>query len=81
MLVVVLLMSPLKKKAIKKSSKHPCISSDSFRNDNASMAFLDHYKRAPIVLERSVDLRVPKGHLHSRHVQRKDIDKVAKSDG
>ena len=54
-------MSPLKKKATKKSSKHPCISSDSFRNDNASMAFLDHYKRAPIVLERSVDLESLKG--------------------
>ena len=49
-------MSPLKKNTSKKSSKHPCISSDSFRNDNASIAFLDHYKWAPIVLERSVDL-------------------------
>ena len=49
-------MSLLKKNTSKKSSKHPCNSSDSFRNDNASIAFLDHYKRAPIILERSVDL-------------------------
>ena len=49
-------MSPLKKKTSKKSSKHPRISSDSFRNDDASMAFLNHYKWAPIVLERSIDL-------------------------
>ena len=54
-------MSPLKKKATKKSSKHPCISSDSFRNDNASMAFLDHYKRAPIVLKRAMDLESLEG--------------------
>ena len=32
------------------------ISSDSFRNDDADMAFNDHYKWAPIILERTVDL-------------------------
>ena len=49
-------MSPLKKKAAKKSSKCPCISLDSFRNDDARMAFIDHYKWALIVLERSVNI-------------------------
>ena len=46
----------IKKKVAKKSSKRLHISSDIFRNDNASMTFLDHYKWALIVLERSVDL-------------------------
>ena len=54
-------MSPIKKKATKKSSKHPHTSSDSFRNDNTNMAFLDHYKRAPIILERVVDLKSLEG--------------------
>ena len=44
-----------KKTAAKKSLKRPCLSMDSFRNDDASMAFTDHYKRASIVLERTVD--------------------------
>ena len=54
-------MSPIKKKATKKSSKHPRTSLDSFRNDEANMAFLDHYKRAPIFLERAVDLKSLEG--------------------
>lgn len=54
--VVVLYMSPLKKKTTKKSSKLPCLSLDSYRNDDASMIFTDHYKRAAIVLERFVDI-------------------------
>ena len=49
-------MSPIKKKATKKSSKRPRTTLDSFCNDDANMTFLDHYKRAPIVLERLVDL-------------------------
>ena len=49
-------MSPPKKRAIKKSSKHPHISSNSFRNADTNMAFIDHYKQAPIILERSMDL-------------------------
>jgi len=49
-------MSPIKKKATKKSSKCPHTTLDSFCNDDANMTFLDHYKRAPIVLERLVDL-------------------------
>ena len=56
MLVFVLHMSPIKKNATKKSLKQPRTSLDSFRNDDANMAFLDHYKWALIVLERSVDL-------------------------
>ena len=54
-------MSPIKKKATKKSLKSPHTPWDSFRNDNANMAFLDHYKRAPIVLERVVDLKSLEG--------------------
>ena len=34
---------------------------DSFRNDDANMAFLDHYKWALIILERSVDLESLEG--------------------
>ena len=49
-------MSPRQKSVAKKSSKRPRRSSDSFRNDDASMAIIDHYKRASIVLERTVDL-------------------------
>ena len=55
-LVFVLQMSPIKKKAAKKPSKCPHTSSDSFRNDDANMAYIDHYKRVPIILERTVDL-------------------------
>ena len=54
-------MSPIKKKATKKSSKRPRTSSESFRNDDADMAFLDHYKWAPIVLERAKDLESLEG--------------------
>ena len=54
-------MSPIKKKATKKSSKRPCTTLDSFCNDDANMTFLDHYKRAPIVLERLVDFDSLKG--------------------
>ena len=77
MLVFVLQMSPIKKKATKKPSKHPCTSSKSCKNDDANMVYIDHYKWAPIVLERIVDFRVPRRHLHFRCVQRKDMDKVA----
>ena len=49
-------MSPIKKNTKKKSSKRPRTSSDSFCNDDANMTFLNHYKWAPIVLERLVDL-------------------------
>ena len=48
-------MSPRKSTA-KKSAKHPQFSPDSFRNDDASIAFTDHYKRALIILERIVDI-------------------------
>jgi len=54
--VFVLQISPIKKKATKKPSKCPRTSSDSFRNDDADMAFNDHYKQAPIILKRTVDL-------------------------
>ena len=49
-------MSPIKQKTIKKSSKHPYTYLDLFQNDDADMAFNDHYKRAPIILERTMDL-------------------------
>ena len=61
MLVFILQMSTIKKKATKKSSKRPHTSSDSFQKDEANMAFLDHYKRAPIVLERAMDLKSLEG--------------------
>ena len=48
-------MSPLKKSAIKKSTKCQRTSSDAFRNDDADMAYNNNYKRAPIILERIVD--------------------------
>ena len=60
-LVFVLQMPSIKKKATKKSLKRLHTSWDSFRNDNANMAFLDHYKRAPIVLKRAVDLESLEG--------------------
>ena len=56
MFVFVLQMSPIKKNATKKPSKCPRTSSNSFQNEDADMAFNDHYKRAPIILERTVDL-------------------------
>ena len=49
-------MSPIKKKATKKPSKHPCTSLDLFWNDDVDMGFNDHYKRAPIIQERTADL-------------------------
>ena len=61
MVVVVLQMSPLKKKAAKKPSKRPHTSLDSFRNDDANMAFINHYKRALIVRKRFVDLKALEG--------------------
>jgi len=54
--VSILQMSPHKKSAIKKSSKHQRTSSDAFRNDDADMAYNDYYKRALIILERTVEL-------------------------
>ena len=56
MFVFVLQMSPIKKNATKKPSKCPRTSSNSFQNEDADMAFNDHYKRAPTILERTVDL-------------------------
>ena len=49
-------MSPSKKTTTKKTVKHPCFSPNSFRNDDANMAYIDHYKKASIVWERSVDI-------------------------
>ena len=54
-------MSPLKKSAAKKSSKRPRTSSDWIWNDDADMAFNDHYERARITLERDVDLESLEG--------------------
>jgi len=51
----------LRKKATKKPSKHPRTFSDSFQNDDADMGFNDHYKRASIILERTVDLESLEG--------------------
>ena len=77
----VLQMSPLKKSATKKSSKRQRTSVNSFRSDDVDMAFNDHYKRAPIILERTVDLRVLKRHFHFGSVQGKDVFKVVEPDG
>ena len=74
-------MSPLKKSATKKSSKRPRTSANSFWSDDVDMAFNDHYKRAPIILERTVDLRVLKSHFHFGSVQGKDVFKVVEPDG
>ena len=49
-------MSPRKKIAAKKTAKRPRFSLNSFRNDDANMAYIDHYKKASIVLERNVDI-------------------------
>ena len=46
-------MSPHKSVA-KKSAKCPHHSPNSFRNDDANITYLDHYKNASIVMERSV---------------------------
>ena len=48
-------MSP-HKLAAKKSAKFPRHSPNSFRNDDANMAYYDHYKNASIVMERTVDI-------------------------
>ena len=48
-------MSPCKS-AIKKSTKIPCFSPDLFRNNDANMAYINHYKNASIFLERTVDI-------------------------
>ena len=48
-------MSPCKS-AVKKTAKCPRYSPDSFRNDDANMAYIDHYKNASIILERRVDI-------------------------
>ena len=45
-----------RKSAAKKTAKCPCYSLDSFRNDDANMVYIDHYKNASIVLERRVDI-------------------------
>ena len=81
MFVFVLQMSPLKKSATKKSSKCQRTSSNSFWSDDANMAFNDHYKRAPIILERTVDLRVLRRHFHFWSVQGKDMFKVVEPNG
>ena len=49
-------MSPLKKLATKKSSKRQRTSLDAFWDDYVDMAFNDHYKKALIILERTMDL-------------------------
>ena len=81
MYVFVLQMFPFKKSATKKSSKRQRTSSNSFWSDDVNMAFNDHYKRAPIILERTVDLRVFRRHFHSGSVQGKDMFKVVEPNG
>ena len=54
-------MSPLKKLATKKSSKRQRTSLDAFWDDDVDMAFNDHYKKAPIILERTMDLDSQEG--------------------
>ena len=49
-------MSP-RKSAAKKTAKHPRYSPTSFRNNDANMAYIDHYNIALIVLERNVDIK------------------------
>ena len=61
MFVFVLQMSHIKKLAAKKSLKRPRTFSDSFPNDDAEMAFNDHYKRVPIIFERTMDLESLEG--------------------
>ena len=48
-------MSPHKSTA-KKTTKRPYYSLDSFRSNDANMAYINHYKNASIVLERSVGI-------------------------
>ena len=49
-------MSPHKSAAKKKSSKRQRTFSDAFPSDDADMAYNDYYKRASIILERTVEL-------------------------
>ena len=42
--------------AAKKLAQHPCYSPDSFRNQDANSAYINHYKNATIIMERSVDI-------------------------
>jgi len=49
-------MSPRKSTA-KKLAKHPRHSPNSFRNDDANNSYIDHYKNASIILERSLDIK------------------------
>ena len=74
-------MSPIKKKATKKSSKRPRTSSESFQNDDADMAFLDHYKWAPIVLERAKDLESLEGTFISDVFRERTLTKLLNSVG
>ena len=48
-------MSP-RKSVAKKSVKHPRHSPDSFKNEDANNAYIDHYKNATIIMERGVDI-------------------------
>ena len=48
-------MSP-RKSAANKSVKHPHHSPNSFRNEYANNAYIDHYKNATIIMERGVDI-------------------------
>ena len=61
---VFLQMSPYKNAAKKKSSKCQHTSLDAFRGDDVDMAYNDYYKRVSIILERTVELRVPRTHFH-----------------
>ena len=56
MFVIVLQMSPLKQLATKKSSKCQGTSSENFRSNDADMVDNDYYKRASIILERTMEL-------------------------
>ena len=49
-------MSPTKHSASKKSSKCPHTDSENFRTIKADMAYNNYYKKAPIILERTVTL-------------------------
>ena len=49
-------MSLIKQSASKKSLKHPRIASENFRSIDADMAYNNYYKKASIILERTVTL-------------------------
>ena len=70
-------MSP-HKLAAKKSAKFPRHSPNSFRNDDANMAYYDHYKNVSIVMERNVDIESLEN-IHSRSVQGEDMDQIAEA--